>query len=42
MNDGEGIGKSSFEGLDYDNGVDVAFKLWQGLRQDLASCRKSD
>ena len=42
MHDGEGIGKSSFEGLYYDNGVDVAFKLWQGLSQNLAGCRKSD
>ena len=42
MDNIEGIGESSFEGLDYDNRVNVAFELWKGLSENLPSCRKSN
>lgn len=34
----EGVGESAFEGGDYDDGVDVALELWEGLGENLASC----
>jgi hypothetical protein len=37
----EGVGECSFESLYYDHRMYVAFKLREGLRQNLTGCGKS-
>ena len=41
MDNSEGVGECSFESLYYDNRVDVAFELREGLCQNLTGCGKS-